>query len=309
MKSKRFIFLFTVLFGISAFILISKFDFESKNGSYFQKELSGFMSQTGGNEAQEWLRARYIDVTTGQTVTTERLAEIDKQIRKLSKSKSISFIEQGPDNIGGRTRAVLVNRNNINEVWAGSVSGGLFYSNNKGSNWSRVDSYAAALASPNISSMTQTADGTLFIATGSNQESGSGNGVWYSTDNGATWQKIPGTTECTEVVSASESSAIPYAWLATAAGLKKWKVGDAGLTGATVTTGACTALKISPDGNVIVAAFGSSKTYVSNDAGVSFADKSGNSTGATTVPVGAGRIEYAISSMKNSSNKYSIYAV
>jgi len=134
MKSKRFIFLFTVLFGISAFILISKFDFESKNGTYFQKELSGFMSQTGGNEAQEWLRARYIDVTTGQTVTSERLAEIDKQIRKLSKSKSISFIEQGPDNIGGRTRAVLVNRNNINEVWAGSVSGGLFYSNNKGSN-------------------------------------------------------------------------------------------------------------------------------------------------------------------------------
>jgi betaine-aldehyde dehydrogenase len=77
MKSKRFIFLFTVFFGISAFILISKFDFESKNGSYFQKELSGFMSQTGGNEAQEWLRARYIDVTTGQTVTTERLAEIE----------------------------------------------------------------------------------------------------------------------------------------------------------------------------------------------------------------------------------------
>ena len=309
MKSKRFIVLFTVFTSISAFILISKFDFESKNGSYFQKELSGFMSQTGGNEAQEWLRARYIDVTTGQTVTNERLAEIDKQIRKISKSKSISFIEQGPDNIGGRTRAVLVNRNNVNEVWAGSVSGGLFYSANKGSTWTRVDSYAAALASPNISSMTQTTDGTLYVATGSNQESWSGNGVWYSTDNGATWQKVPGTTECTEIVSASESSAIPYAWLATSAGLKKWKVGDAGLTGATVTTGACTALKISPDGNVIVAAFGSSKTYVSNDAGLTFADKSGNSTGTTTVPVGAARIEYAISSMKNSSNKYSIYAV
>lgn len=191
MKSKRFIVLFTTLFGISAFILISKFDFESKNGAYTQRGLLGFMSQTGGNEAQEWLKARYIDVTTGQTVTTERLAEIDKQIRKLSKSKSISFIEQGPDNIGGRTRAVLVNRNNVNEVWAGSVSGGLFYSNNKGSNWTRVDSYAAALASPNISSMTQTTDGTLFVATGSNQESWSGNGVWYSTDNGATWQKFP----------------------------------------------------------------------------------------------------------------------
>ena len=92
MKSKKFIVLFTVLSCVSAFIFISKLDFESKNGSYFQKELSGFMSQTGGNEAQEWLRARYIDVTTGQTVTNERLAEIDKQIRKISKSKSILSI-------------------------------------------------------------------------------------------------------------------------------------------------------------------------------------------------------------------------
>ena len=117
MKSKKFIVLFTVLSCVSAFIFISKLDFENKNGSYFQKELPGFISQTGGEAAQEWLRARNIDVATGQTVTAERLAEIDKQIFKLSKSKSISFIEQGPDNIGGRTRAVLVNRNNINEVW------------------------------------------------------------------------------------------------------------------------------------------------------------------------------------------------
>lgn len=311
MKRKSFIVVIGIVTCISAFFLVSKFDLVNKDGLYSQKDLSALKSRSGGNEAQEWLKARYIDVTTGQAVTAERLAEIDKQIRKLTKSKSISFISQGPDNIGGRTRAILVNRNNINEVWAGSVSGGLFFSWNKGNNWTRVSSYIAAGASPNISSMTQTNDGTIFVATGSNQEGFGGNGVWYSTDNAATWQKVPGTSECTEIVSATEteSSVLPYAWMATSAGLKKWKVGDAGLTGATVTTGGCNALKISSDGNVLVAAFGSNKTYVSNDAGATFADKSGNSTGLTTVPVGAGRIEYAVSSIKNSSNNYSIYAV
>ena len=132
MKSKKIIVLFTVLSCVSAFFLVSKFDLVNKDGLYFQKDLAALKSQSGGNDAQEWLKARYIDVTTGQAVTIERLAEIDKQIRKISKSKSISFIDQGPDNIGGRTRAVLVNRNNSNEVWAGSVSGGLFYSWNKG---------------------------------------------------------------------------------------------------------------------------------------------------------------------------------
>lgn len=307
MKRKDFIFTIGLVTCISAFFLVSKFT--NKSSGYNQENLSALKLQSGGNEAQEWLKARYIDESTGQTITPERLAQIDKQIRKLPKSKSISFIEQGPDNIGGRTRAILVNRNNINDVWAGSVSGGLFYSSNKGSNWSRVNSYFAAGASPNISSMTQTNDGTIYVATGSNQEGFGGNGVWYSTDNTATWQKIVGTTECTEIVSANLPSSLPYAWMATPSGLKKWKLGDVTLTSVTVTTGSCSALKISADGSVIVAAFGSNKTYVSIDGGNEFSDKSGNSSNPTTVPLGAARIEYAISASRNSNNYYSLYAV
>ena len=309
MKRKSIIVVSGLVLCISAFFLVSKFNLSKQIGSYSQEDLSSLKLRTGGNEAQEWLKARYIDVLTGQAVTPERLAEIDKEIRKLSKSKSISFIEQGPDNIGGRTRAILINKKNINEVWAGSVSGGLFYSSNKGTNWSRVDSYFAAGASPNISSMTQTNDSIIFVATGSNQEGFGGNGVWYSTDNTSTWQKIPGTSECTEIESASASSASPHVWLATSSGLKKWKFGDASLTSVTVTTGACNALKVSSDGNVLVAAFGSNKTYVSTDGGETFVDKSGNSSSPTTVPVGAGRIEYTISKSLNSNNQYSLYAV
>ena len=84
MKSKKFIVLFTVLSCFFAFFLVSKFDLVNRDGLYFQKDLAALKSQSGGNDAQEWLKARYIDVTTGQAVTIERLAEIDKQIRKLS---------------------------------------------------------------------------------------------------------------------------------------------------------------------------------------------------------------------------------
>ena len=145
----------------------------------------------------------------------------------MPQSKTISFTEQGPDNIGGRTRAIQVDRTDNNRIWAGGVSGGLFVSLNKGSTWNRVDEYIDASASPYISSMTQTTDGTLYVATGSNQEGWNGNGVWYTTDFGLTWTKVPGTSNCTEIES---SDADAYAWMATSSGLKKWKYGDATVT-------------------------------------------------------------------------------
>ena len=211
----------------------------------------------------------------------------------------------GPDNIGGRTRAIQPDRSDINRVWAGGVSGGLFVSNNQGNQWNRVDSYVAAGANPFVSSMTQTPDGTLYVATGSDQEGWNGNGVWYSTDFGTTWNSITGSSSCTEVVS---SNADNYVWMASSSGVRKWKLGDSNMTTVPVSNGSCSALKISPNAQVIVAAFGANKTFVSNDGGSTFSDKSGTAAN-NLVPNGAPRIEYAISTIQNSSNHYSLYAV
>lgn len=237
------------------------------------------------DEALEWLKARYIDVQTGQPVSNEKLAEIRKKINQLDRSKNILFTEEGPDNIGGRTRAIQIDRTDVNRVWAGGVSGGLFVSLNKGNLWNRVESYFAAGANPFISSMTQTSDGTFFVATGSNQEGWGGNGVWYTQDFGATWDNIPGTNSCTQIVS---SDADNYVWLATSGGLKKWKLNDASLTSVPATAGSCTALEISKDGQVIVAAFGANKTYVSTDGGQNFSDKSG--TAANNLEIGRAHV-------------------
>lgn len=224
-------------------------------GSYKKKSLSS-LEMRSATEAQNWLAARYIDQSTGEPVTAQKLSEIRTQIAKMSKSKAISFIEQGPDNIGGRTRAIQIDIDNVSRVWAGGVSGGLFVSTNRANTWERVDSYIDAGASPFISSMTQTPDGTLFVATGSGAESFGGNGVWYSTDKGVSWDKIPGTTICNEV---EASTADNYVWMATSGGLKKWKLGDASVTSVTVASGSCNSLKVSEDGQVLVAAISSNK--------------------------------------------------
>lgn len=276
----------------------------SLDGSYSKKQFSSIQEQSA-DEAMAWLKARYIDAATGQPISADKLNLIQGQISKMKKSKSISFEPQGPDNIGGRTRAIQVDKTNNNRVWAGGVSGGIFVSTNGADSWERMNSYIDAGASPFISSMTQTKDGTLFVASGSNEEPWGGNGVWYTTDFGQSWDKIPGTTNCTEVESSDSDN---YVWLATSLGLKKWKLGDPAVTSTPVVSGSCQALKISKDGQLIVAAFGSNKTYVSTDGGATFADKSG-SVANKLVPIGTGRIEYAISNTKNSNNFFTIYAV
>jgi hypothetical protein len=302
MKRNKIIIGSASIVAIAAIFAVSPWNFTGSKGSYSQKDLPSLESKSA-EDAKKWLEARYIDQETGQPITPEKLELIRTQIRKSPRNKNISFLEQGPDNIGGRTRAIQVDRNNNDRLWAGGVSGGLFVSTNRGNLWSRVDSYIDAGASAFISSMTQTKDGTLYVATGSNQESWSGNGVWYSTDYGVTWTKITGTTNCTEIVSNNVDN---YAWMATSSGMKKWQVGDAALTSITPTSGACNTLQISKDGQLIVAAYGSNKTWVSTDGGSTWADKSG--TGSTVVASGAPRIEYAISHTRVG-GKYSIYAV
>ncbi len=301
MNKKVYVFGSLIVAGVFA-LAFTAYQFLPKTALYSQAGLS-ILKEGRSTDAIAWLKARYIDVNTGEPVSSETLAQIESEIRKKGTSKSIVFESLGPDNIGGRTRAICVDRSNINRLWAGGVSGGLFVSNNKGNYWERVLPYVEAGGNPFISSMTMTPDNTLYVATGSNDEAWGGNGVYYSTDFGATFTKIPGTTSCTELGSTDVDN---YVWLATNSGLKKWKVGDASLTSVSGPSGGCFALQISKNGQVIVAAYAANKTYVSTDGGNSFTDKSGTSAN-NLVPTGAARIEYAISPTQNN-GAYSLYA-
>lgn len=51
-----------------------------------------------------------------------------------------SWVERGPNNIGGRSRAMAWDPTITNKVWAGGVTGGLWYNNDitSGGTWTKV---------------------------------------------------------------------------------------------------------------------------------------------------------------------------
>jgi hypothetical protein len=297
-------FLIGSLLGVSVVATAVFFKTTQKDSStYTPVELTALESNSGGNDAVAWFKAQFVNQETGLPYTTEEIQTMREDLRRLPVTKSMAFADYGPDNIGGRTRAIQVDREWNDLIWAGGVSGGLFVSYNGANTWTKVTSYIDAGASPNISSMTQTIDNTLYVATGSNQEGGSGNGVWYSTNKGADWDVIPGTSNCTEVESSDNDN---YVWMATAQGLRKWKLGDASLTTVSAGSGSCAALKVSKDGEIVISNH-SNKTWVSKDFGETFADRSGS--GDDEVGLGGQRREYTISAGLNDAGLHSLYAV
>ena len=63
-----------------------------------------------------------------------------KQISRVPKRRSLglNWKELGPDNIGGRTRAVLIDKENPNLIFAGGVAGGLWFSKDAGLTWGQT---------------------------------------------------------------------------------------------------------------------------------------------------------------------------
>ncbi|QXP61009.1 thrombospondin type 3 repeat-containing protein [Olleya sp. HaHaR_3_96] len=107
------------------------------------------------------------------------------------------WLERGPNNVGGRTRAIMFDPNDTtNEtLFAGGVSGGLWKNtniSNEDSSWIRVD-IAGNLA---VSCITYDPNNTniFYLGTGESYVSGdvNGDGVWKSEDAGVSWTKVFG---------------------------------------------------------------------------------------------------------------------
>lgn len=127
---------------------------------------------------------------------------------KLAKSacaddkKPIVWDEIGPNNVGGRTRTLVIDRNNRNRLYTAGVAGGIWISDDRGANWKpHPSNFTTNL---NISAMAQGVDGTLYVGTGEGFTSGNsadgkafsafvGTGMYRSTDNGETFELLSAT--------------------------------------------------------------------------------------------------------------------
>ncbi|MFL5773741.1 MAG: WD40/YVTN/BNR-like repeat-containing protein, partial [Flavisolibacter sp.] len=116
------------------------------------------------------------------------------------RTMALTWQERGPSNIGGRTRAIMIDRSDAsgNTVFAGSVSGGIFKTTNFTSatpSWSPVNDKMTNLA---VTALVQhkTNASIMYAGTGEgwfNIDGLRGAGVFKSTDGGATWNQLPST--------------------------------------------------------------------------------------------------------------------
>ncbi|MBT8271295.1 MAG: hypothetical protein KJO25_04540, partial [Bacteroidia bacterium] len=135
--------------------------------------------------------------------TFENLEEIRNKIKIMAANRAPgdgtegNWVSRGPDNFGGRTRAVMFDPNDLNNetVFAGGVSGGLWKNtqiSNANSEWTRV----GIPSNLNISSIAYDPNNTsvFYVGTGESYVNGdvNGDGVWKSEDAGETWTNIFG---------------------------------------------------------------------------------------------------------------------
>jgi photosystem II stability/assembly factor-like uncharacterized protein len=121
--------------------------------------------------------------------------------RKLSSTQSIDWQFRGPDNLGGRTRALAVDISNENVIIAGGVSGGMWRSEDKGATWTRTS------APSDLKSVTCLVQDTRpgktniwYYGTGEARANSAGfkteyhgDGIYRSTDGGRSWKPLDAT--------------------------------------------------------------------------------------------------------------------
>ena len=103
----------------------------------------------------------------------------------------------GPENIGGRTRAILIHPTNHDTMWLASVGGGIWRTDNGGKGYYPVNDLMANLV---ISSLVMDpADAqVMYAGTGEgygNSDALRGAGIFRSSDGGKTWEHLPGTSK------------------------------------------------------------------------------------------------------------------
>ncbi len=134
----------------------------------------------------------------------EARKKVKQHVSSSRKSAAaLSWQEMGPDDIGGRTRAVLIDQNNPQKMWAGGVSGGLFYSTNAGATWQEHD-VNYKMMTTTVSCITQAPNGDIYFGTGegfTNNQNGDnqmpgvpGEGIYKSTDGGQTFNHLSSTS-------------------------------------------------------------------------------------------------------------------
>jgi hypothetical protein len=117
--------------------------------------------------ARNYLQTLRSNQLTGM-INPQWVASAYEQTDRLQSTRSANSIDWnviGPDNYGGRTRALLFDNKDAsgNTIFAGAVTGGIWRSSDVGLTWEKVNADNQNLF---VSCLTQGSDGTIYAGTG-----------------------------------------------------------------------------------------------------------------------------------------------
>ncbi|TAE50252.1 MAG: hypothetical protein EAY69_01650, partial [Cytophagales bacterium] len=141
------------------------------------------------------------------TIPYEKLTEARQKVKDYFRQKgaipNVQWIEKGPNNVGGRSRAMMFDPNDATnkKLWVGSSSGGVWYTNDITTNatFTKVNDFWATLG---VSALAYhpTNTQTFYAGTGdSDANVVRGAGIWRSDNAGTTWNQMMNTTAMTIV--------------------------------------------------------------------------------------------------------------
>lgn len=161
MKVKKFTIGLVALGGV---VFGTNLMLSNQDQAYYPKNTTLSSSAPLAKGMADYYKMLRADVETGEIPVSEVL-KIRKELEAnySVKAANIDWQEMGPDNIGGRTRALIVDNQNPNRYIAGAVSGGLWISENKGLSWT---AYNNSLDNMAIADLAQAPDGTIYFGTG-----------------------------------------------------------------------------------------------------------------------------------------------
>jgi len=161
----------------------------------------GAPGSIGSRLHYDWLRLQ--DPDTEQIPRNARAAEI-AFVKNMPQYKADGqWMQRGPGNVGGRTRGAAIDRTNPNVILAGSVTGGVFKSDDKGESFRRVSDLGGVQG---VTCITQdprpgredfwyygTGESYGLISTADGART-AGDGLFFSLDAGESWIHMSSTS-------------------------------------------------------------------------------------------------------------------
>jgi hypothetical protein len=164
--------------------------------------------EEGGEGRAEWELARLADPETGLLPPNYRkqelayAANLPKAIEHNYRNQA-TWQNRGPWNFGGRTRAIAMDVTNEKRMIAGSVSGGIFITEDGGDSWTPAKGFGNNIGITSISQDKRSGKTNIWYACsgeayGASQSGGDayflGDGFFKSIDNGVTWSPLASTS-------------------------------------------------------------------------------------------------------------------